>query len=141
MARLEGVPVADLLDALEAAEEAKPTRRLMVAILYKRGHSVPVVADWFEMRENTIYAWFDRLEAEPIERAVRDRPRPGRPPKLDDTERRDLDATLDEPPEAAGYDADAWSPELVKRHIAETYGVEYTRRHVRNIMEDAGTPP
>ncbi|MFC5971134.1 helix-turn-helix domain-containing protein [Halomarina salina] len=138
MARLEGVPVADLLDALDAATSAKATKRLMVAVLYKRGHSVPVVADWFGMRENTIYAWFDRLEAEPIEQAVRDRPRPGRPPKLDENERRELDATLHEPPTAAGYDADAWSVSLVRRHIAETYDVEYTHRHVRNLVDDAG---
>ena len=138
MARLENVPVEDLLDALDVATDAKPTRRLMVAVLYKRGHSVPVIADWFELRENTVYAWFDRLEAEPVEQAVRDRPRPGRPPKLDEDERRELAATLAEPPEGVGYDADAWSPALVQRHIAETYGVEYTRRHVRNLLEDVG---
>ena len=140
MARLEDVPVADLLDALETVEGAKPTMRLMVAVLYKRGHSVPVIADWFEMRENTVYAWFDRLEAEPVERAVRDRPRPGRPPKLAEDERRKLAATLAEPPASAGYDADAWSPALVRRHIQEAYDVEYTRRHARNLLEDAERP-
>ena len=84
MARLENVSVEELEAALDAADGKRETKRLLVAIIYKRGPSAPMIAEWLDTREQTIYRWFDRLETEPIEQAVKDRQRPGRPPKLDD---------------------------------------------------------
>lgn len=46
-----------------------------------------MIAEWLDMRELTIYRWFDRLEQEPISQAVQDRQRSGRLPKLDDYDR------------------------------------------------------
>ena len=55
MVRLENVSLDKLRSALDNVESKKPTQRLMIAILYKQGHSVPTIAEWYEMRENTIY--------------------------------------------------------------------------------------
>lgn len=38
----------------------------MVAIIYKRGPSVPMIAEWLDKRERTIYNWLDRLEERSI---------------------------------------------------------------------------
>jgi hypothetical protein len=31
-----------------------------------------MIAEWLDTREQTIYRWFDRLEEEPIDQAVKD---------------------------------------------------------------------
>jgi len=136
MTRLESVSLDDLHDALDDATGKKATRRLMVAILYKRGPSVPMIADWFDMREGTVYRWFDRLEAEPVEEAIRDRPKPGRPPKLTDDQRETFEQALREPPTERGYDASAWSPAIARDFLDEEFDVAYTLRHVRRLLNE-----
>jgi transposase len=140
MARLEDVSVEELEDALEDAAEKKEVIRLLVAIIYKRGPSGPMIADWLDIREQTIYRWFDRLENEPIGEAVTDRPRPGRPPKLTEEQREVFRAAMTHQPAEFGFDEPAWSPDLAREFIAEEFGVEYTTRHVQRLLNDAGQP-
>lgn len=130
--------MAELEAALADAEGRKETLRLVTAIIYKRGPSVPMLAEWLDIREATIYRWFDRLEAEPIEEAVRDRPKPGRPPKLTDDQRAQFRDAVTGPPAEAGYDAPAWTTDLASRFLAEAFDVEYTDRHVQRLLKDAG---
>jgi len=138
MAKLEDVAVEDLEDALDGAEGKKETMRLLCAIIYKRGPSVPMLAEWLNTREATIYRWFDRLEAEPIEEAVRDRPKPGRPAALTDDQRRRFETAVRRPPSDAGYVQPAWSTDLARRYLREEFGVEYTDRHVQRLLREAG---
>lgn len=138
MARLDGIQVEALEEALAELERHREAERLLAAIIYKRGPSVPKIANWFDKREATIYRWFDRLEAGPIREAMRDEPRTGRPPKLAGQEWDQFVADLHSSPEAAGYDAPAWTPNLARRHLLAEYGVEYTTRHVRRLMNESG---
>lgn len=138
MARLEDVPVDALEAALDEATGKTETERLLVAIIYKRGPSVPMIAEWLDVREQTIYRWFDRLETEPIDEAVRDRQRPGRPPKLADARREEFREIVRRPPTEAGYDQPAWTTGLARRVLNERFDVEYSRRHVRRLLKDAG---
>lgn len=140
MARLEDVPLDELHDALDAAAGKKETQRLMVAILYKQGPSVPMIANWFDLRERTVYRWFDRLESRPVADAVRDEPRSGRPPKLTDEQRRAFAAALQDPPTDHGFEAAEWTPALAREFVDEEFGIEYTRRHVRRLLSEYGDP-
>lgn len=134
MARLENVSLDDLHAALDSVTEKQPAQRLMVAILYKQGPSVPMIAEWFDLTESRIYRWFDRLESEPIAEAVYDRPRPGRPSKLSEEQLAAFREALQESPEAVGYDAETWTPAVARRFLESEFGVEYTRRHVRRLV-------
>ncbi|MFB6140706.1 MAG: helix-turn-helix domain-containing protein [Halosimplex sp.] len=138
MARLEDVAVEELEAALDDATGSRETQRLMAAIIYKRGPSVPMIAEWLDIRDQTIYRWFDRLESEPIERAVRDRERPGRPPKLGDADREAFRNAVREPPTESGYDRPAWTTGLARRFLADEFDVEYSRRHVQRLLNEAG---
>lgn len=138
MAKLDGISVDELHDALEDATEKKAVQRLMVAILYKQGPSIPMIAEWFDMRERTIYDWFDRMESEPIEDAIRDKSRPGRPPKLTDEQRAAFERALEDAPSDHGYETTRWSPMVARQFLREEFGVEYTRRHVQRLLNEAG---
>ncbi|WP_247730374.1 helix-turn-helix domain-containing protein [Halovivax limisalsi] len=141
MAKIEAISADELLAALESAEGKRETMRLMVAILYKRGPSVPMIAEWFDMRERTIYDWLDRLEARPIAEAITDDERPGRPPKLAADERERFERAVRQAPTECGYDADRWSTELAGRFLREELDVEYSRRHVQRLLREAGLEP
>jgi len=138
MARLEDVSVEELEAALDEATGKRETKRLLVAIIYKRGPSAPMIAEWLDTREQTIYRWFDRIESEPIDQAVRDRQRSGRPPKLDDAERAAFRDAVQQSPTEAGYDESEWTPDLARQFLEEEFGVDYSRRHVQRLLHDAG---
>jgi transposase len=138
MAKLENISVGELEDAIDDATGKKETQRLMAAIIYKRGPSAPMIAEWFGTREQTIYRWFDRLETEPIEQAVQDRQRSRRPSKLDDADWTEFRQTVQQPPEEAGYDHPAWTTSLAQQFLEDAFDVEYSRRHVQRLLNDAG---
>jgi transposase len=134
MGRLADVPIEELETALDDATGKKETMRLLTAMIYKRGPSVPMIAEWLDVREATIYGWFDRLEDEPIDAAVRDRERPGRPPKLTEEQRTALRKAVRRPPEASGYSEATWTVALAQQYLEERFGVEYSGRHVRRLL-------
>lgn len=144
MGRLDGIELEDLHAALGAVEGKKAALRVSVGIAYVNGVGPTELAEWYGISRSTVYDWLDRLErlGESSPAAVlTDADRPGRPPKLSAAERDALAATLREPPGAAGYDADAWEPGLVRRHVESAFGVEYSERHVRDLLHDLGFAP
>jgi len=138
MDHLEEITVKDLQRALAEVEEKKPTQRLTAAIAYKNGISQTELAEWYDVQRRTIYSWLKRLEEEPLEHAVRDDHRSGRPRKLSDEQQTQLEETLHEPPIEAGYDAPTWTPALLQQHLEETYRVEYSCSSCRRLMREAG---
>lgn len=138
MGKIEHVDVTELEAALDRVDGKKETIRLLTAIIYKRGPSVPMIAEWLNVREGTIYRWFDRLEEESIETAIQDRPREGRPSKLSQTQRETFRSAVREPPSEVGFDAPAWSPETAREFLNERFDVDYTKRHVQRMLKAAG---
>jgi transposase len=97
-----------------------------------------MIAEWLDTREQTIYRWFDRLEEEPISEAVQDRQRSGRPSKLGEADREAFQEVVHKPPSEAGYDQPAWTTELARQFLRETFDADYSRRHVQRLLKDAG---
>lgn len=138
MTRLPERTVAELQRALDDVGGKKPTQRLTAAIAYKHGVTQTELAEWFGVSRRTIYGWFSRLEDEPIEEAVRDDSRPGRPAKLTDAQLSGLEATLQAPPTAVGYDCPTWSPALLREYLDEEFDVAYSLPSCRRLMKEAG---
>jgi transposase len=140
MDKLDGVSLSALQEQLDAAETTKATKRLMVAIAYKDGVPVSTLSDRYNVPESTLYYWLDRIAEKPLSEAVEDDERPGRPSELNDAERRAVFETLADSPAACGFDADSWTPELVRELIEREYGVSYSLGHVRRLLRDAESP-
>lgn len=133
MNKLDHVDADDLRTALEEATEAKPTKRLMIGLAYKDGVPVSTLTERYGVPRATVYYWLDRLADEPVEEAIRDADRPGRPRRLDDEELGRLRERLSAPPDGA----DSWSPEGVQSFIEREFGVSYSVGHVRRLMREA----
>ena len=141
MARLEQVSADELREYLDEVTEKRPTLRLVVGINYKEGVSQSTLADWYAISRTTVHNWLRRLERladEPFEEVIFDAARPGRPTKLSPDQWDELVSILDESPDEVGIDAPHWSPKLVQIRIREQFDVEYSRRHVRELLNRAG---
>lgn len=138
MKRLADISVEELEATLDETPGSRETQRLLAAIIYKRGPSVPMIADWLDVREATIYGWFDRIEDEPLEQAVTDRERSGRPAKLAAGQAEQFRHAVQNPPTEAGYDQPTWTTALTQQYLADEFDAEYTRRHVQRLLKDAG---
>lgn len=141
MGRLENITAEQLRDYVQKVEKKAETLRLVVGINYKNGVTQSELADWYGVSRTTVHNWLDRLErldSEPLEEVIHDDQRSGRPAKLTDSDRKTLFAVLQEPPSELGLDAPAWSPPLVRAYIREEFAVDYTLRHIRDLMNEAG---
>ena len=131
MEHLEDVSVDALQAALEATEGRTPALRLVAAIAYKHGVTQSELADWFDVERKTIYNWLRRIDRDDLEEAVRDRQRPGRPPKLTADDRDTLSSILRDDPTP-------WSVREVSELIAERFDVEYAASSCRRILHELG---
>lgn len=136
--KLADVSPERLREALATASDPKAVKRLMIALSYCDGDPVDELSDRFGIPESTIYYWLDRFQTHSVEDAIRDERRPGRPSKLDDSERSSLARALAEPPRAAGYEHDEWTADLVRTHLESRYGVTYSEGHARRLLGSLG---
>jgi transposase len=137
MPTLADVTVEELREALADVEGKKPTQRLITAIAYKRGVTQTELADWYGVQRRTIYNWLSRFDERPIEEAIHDDDRPGRPRKLDPDQQAALTATLGASPSDAGFEASSWTPTLVREYVAEAFGVDYSEPSCRRLLREA----
>jgi transposase len=138
MGRLENISLGDLLDLKEEVEGGVPQERVLAAIGRKQGDTLNRLAERHAVTEKTIRNWLDRFEQHPLREAPFDADRPGRPPKLSAEQRSQLFDEFQQSPTELGYDHQAWTTDLAAHHIRSTYSVEYTTRHVKNLLNEAG---
>lgn len=137
MAEEQPVSIDELHNLLDEHGDT-PTQRITAVLLVEHGVSKQTVADAFGVSLKTIYNWVDRFEEEPLDVAPFDDQRPGAPGSLEPNQKEELFEVLRDDPTKVGYDAPAWTPGLVGEYIRKTFGAEYSRRHVRRLMREAG---
>lgn len=138
MSQLDSISMEELHELLSEVDEGTPTQRILAAIAYKQGDSKTQLAERHDVTWTTVDNWLNRFAEQPIEQAPYDKQRSGRPPKLTEEQRDVLFEELHDSPEEFGYDRQAWFPTLVYHHVKETFGVEYSLRHIRRLMGEAG---
>lgn len=138
MDHLDAISVEDLQRALDEVQGKKPTQRLLAAIAYKNGVTQTELAEWYGVQRRTIYSWLKRLEGESLERAVTDADRSGRPRKLTSEQQETLEESLHRSPADVGYDAESWTPALVRRFVRKRFDTEYSIPSCRRLMKEAG---
>jgi transposase len=135
---LDGISLAALVDPKEETDGEIPRERLLAAIGRKQGDTLDRLAERHGVVEKTIRNWLDRFDQLPLADAPYDDHRPGRPPKVSIEQLSQVFDEFQQPPTDLGSDRQAWTTALAAHHIQTAYDVEYTRRHVRDLLTGAG---
>ena len=85
----------------------------------------------------SVLRWEKALERGGIE-ALKAKPHPGKPPKLTDEQKRELENILLRGPLAAGFPTDLWTLKRVAQVIERQFGVKYHPSHVWKILRGMG---
>jgi transposase len=136
MNKLANVDTDALQAALDAASDPKAVKRLMIALAYADGVRVETLSERYDIPRATVYSWLDRFEHQSISDAIEDESRPGRPSKLDASQRERLSDELARSPTELGYDTSEWMPELAQHHIEQEYGITYSLGYVRRLLRE-----
>jgi transposase len=138
--KIADITLEELQEKLaETDDDGKAVKRLMTAIAYKQGKSPAEIEETYGISKKNVYMWLDRFESRGLDDALYDESKPGRPSKLSEEEFAELEAVLQKSPDDAGYeDVQAWSPKFVQHWLKTHCDVEYTRRHIRRLMDEVG---
>jgi transposase len=136
--KLSDLTIDEVTGRLNEESDGKAIKRLVAAREYLDGNSPAEISAKFGWPEQTIYSWFDRLESKEIDEALYDEPPPGRPGKLTDEEFETFKHAVSNPPKDVGYDAPAWSSALAQQFLRDEVDQEFSRRHVRRLLNQAG---
>lgn len=129
---------AGIEQAARATQDKRHWQRLRGLLLWGEGHAVAEVARVLGTTRQSLYNWRARYREGGDPEALRDRPRSGRPPELDDRERERLEALLRSRPEEHGYRAHGWTVPLLERHLARVWKKEVGESALRRTLRRRG---
>ncbi len=126
-----------LLRLLEQTRDATPLRRAQALLWLHDGQSVAAVAELLLVSRQTVYNWVESFR-ERADRDVADRlldaPRSGRPATALGIIDPLIDAVIDDDPRDYAYRATVWTAPLLQRYLAESHGIETSRKSVSRAI-------
>lgn len=120
----------ELVEAYGAEGDERARRRILMMLQLARGKSTTAVAREFLCSQSLVMYWKRRLEGEGVE-GLRDKPRPGRPPKIS----LEVVGRVKERITEEGYVVKA---SIVRDTIVRESGVTYSVRQVQRLMHRWG---
>jgi transposase len=127
--------VASLKLLLTASQ--KEQRRLHAMDLLKEGKTQREVARVLGVTEGAVSRWV-KARREKGSKALKAKPRSGRPPKLDRRILKRLPAMLVKGADAHGFENDVWTTARVAKLIKREFGVAYNADHVGRLLRQMG---
>ena len=119
------------------SEDSRYDHRLHGILLVCSGLSCYEVADLLGHSARTIQCWVNRFEQNGFA-ALQDRPRPGRPPALDEATCEAVGRDLRGSPRQFGYSQNLWDGRLLTHHLAQRYGVGLGVRQCQRLFHRLG---
>ncbi len=127
----------EALDRATRSRDGRVVRRAHVIRLARRGRPVKEIAALSGYTTEGVrdlkHRWNERGED-----ALKDAPRPGRPPKADESYRRMLREVALRSPSSFGYAFGVWTTARLAEHMAVTTGVRLSDDRVRTLLHEAG---
>jgi transposase len=118
-------------------EVGRVAMRAHMILLSAKGYTVPQITDIYQTSDVTIYTWLDRFDAEGPE-GLYDRPRGGRPPKVDDETGQAIDDAVSQSPTDLGYNFTYWTVPLLTQHLQRTLEKVLCPETVRQTLHALG---
>ncbi len=120
-----------------AKGQLRLVKRIHALLYIVDGKTVEEVAATLDLSEQSVYNYVTTFILKGFDSLVYKRPS-GRPPKLTQSQRKELSAWIDAGPEAAGYDCGGWTTTLIQDLILTRFGVAYTPQYVAQLLKNMG---
>lgn len=120
-------------------EELERRRKRAIALL-EEGLAPVEVAKRVGVDRRSVRRW-KAAHRRGGQRALKAKPAPGRPLKLDRADREQLEEILLEGARAAGYPSDLWTCRRVAEIVSHRFGVDYHPGHVARLLHGLGWSP
>ncbi len=111
--------------------------RLYAVYQIKRGMKAEDLEELYVVSHTSICNWVHSYNTNGLDGLV-DKPRSGRPSKLDSTQKHPLREVISSSPEKAGYATATWTGPLVIDYIKQAYGVIYNKAQIYNLLLEIG---
>lgn len=118
----------------------KEARRLRAFELKQAGWTQQEIVKALGISKGAVSQWMKAAEAGGRE-ALRSRPRPGRPERLNSEKRKRLPGLLARGAGAFGFRGEVWTCRRVAKVIRDEFGVRYSKAHISRILQDIGWTP
>lgn len=115
-------------------------RRRRAMELLKEGHTPKEVALMVGVDRRSVRRWRAAHRAS-RRTGLAARPAPGRPPRLDEAAKAELQRNLLKGASAAGFTTDLWTCPRVAEWIEQRFGVSYHVDHVGRLLHSLGFSP
>ena len=125
---------------LSAGVNRLERRRRRALELVERGLWPGEVAERVGVDRSSVRRWKAAYREKGPE-ALKAKPVTGRPPKLTQNEKQELEELLLVGAEAAGFDADLWTCPRVAKLIRKHFGVRYHVDHIGRLLRSLGWSP
>jgi transposase len=125
-----------VLRRLRRRAVGRVAERAQRVLLSARGYPVADIADIFEVGEDVVRTWLHRYQREGPD-GLRDRRRPGRPPK-DRLARQIVDAQASNPPYNNGLVHNCWTAGVLAGFLAMRFRLPLSAASVRRLLHQAG---
>lgn len=119
---------------LKTTGDARIVKRVLALLELDRGAPLAEVAAKLGVTRQTVYNWIRRFDEGGGTRALHDRARQGRPPRVSEPVRRFLLWLLRQPPDAFGDAAVGWTVSLLLDVLAKRVGIRVSDATLRRVL-------
>ena len=136
--RLTPPQLAAVQDLIDNATSPKVRRRADALMRIHNGAPVKHVAEALGVQDKTVYAWLQRFREHGLD-GLYDRPRSGRPSKVDASYIASLETILAEVPYDFGIDdAAGWTVPVIQQIMEQQTGITYSATQLRILLHKLG---
>lgn len=129
------LPVAELRRRARLADDADQARRILAIALVLEGGSRAAAARAAGAQRQTLRDWVIRYNAEGLE-GLKDRPKPGRTPRLRGDALKELDRLVERGPDAVTDKVVRWRCADLKAVAEARFGVALSERSIGRILRE-----
>lgn len=130
----------DLEVALRAAQrrgDIRLVKRILAIFALRDSFSPDQVASLFKVSLDTILDWAKNFLCYKLQ-GLKDKKSPGRPAKLNPSQKRQLVVLLDAGPTACGFSSACWRSPLIQHLIYQKFGVFYSVHYLCQLLKNLG---
>jgi len=129
--------VREIQQEIYRSEDARYDHRLHGVLLVAKGHDCYEVAEILGHSPTTIENWVNTYNSRGME-GLHDDGRPGRPSRISDAVREQIDQDLRKNPRDLGYPQNLWDGKLLSYHLKEKYQITLGIRQAQRLFHQPG---